>query len=134
MQDFRNLQVWQKAHELTLAVYRMTQRFPRDEAYGLTSQMRRSAASVPANIAEGTCRGGDTDFGRFVQIAFGSASELDYFVLLSRDLGYLTEDEHTFFHDSIQELRRMLNALLQKLRGASYSRNERHGQQPTANS
>ena len=80
MQDFRELKVWQKAHELTLAVYRATQSFPRDELYGLTSQLRRSASSIPANLAEGRCRRSDRDFGRFVGIALGSASETDPFV------------------------------------------------------
>ena len=75
MQDFRELKVWQKAHALTLAVYRLTARFPREQLYGITSQIRRATASIPANLAEGRCRRSDRDFGRFVGIALGSASE-----------------------------------------------------------
>ena len=89
MQSFKNLKVWEKAHVLTLDVYRSSKSFPRDEVYGLTSQMRRSAASVGANIAEGSCRNGDCEFGRFLQIAMGSASELEYHLLLARDLELL---------------------------------------------
>ena len=76
MQNFRNLKVWEKAHALTLAIYRSSKTFPRDEIYGLTSQMRRASVSIGANIAEGTCRKGDVEFARFLQMAAGSASEL----------------------------------------------------------
>ncbi len=116
MQDFRNLRVWQKAHELTLAIYKATRRFPKEEMYGLTSQMRRAAFSIPANLAEGSCRRGDTDFGRFVQIAFGSASELDYYLLLSRDLTLLQSSEYGQLDETLAEVKRMLNSLLQTLR------------------
>ena len=77
MQDFRNLKVWEKAHSLTLDVYRATKSFPREEMYGVTSQMRRASASIGANIAEGVCRRGDAGFARFLHIAVGSASELN---------------------------------------------------------
>ena len=83
MQSFRNLKVWEKAHRLTLDVYRSTKMFPRDETYGLTSQIRRAAGSIGANIAEGSCRKGDCEFSRFLQIAMGSASELEYHLLLA---------------------------------------------------
>ena len=89
MQDFRDLKVWQKGHELTLGVYRPTAQFPRDGLYGLTSQMRRSAVSAPANVAEGCCRGADPEFARFLRIAMGAASELEYHCLLARDLELL---------------------------------------------
>ena len=88
MKDFRNLEVWDKAHQLTLNVYRITKTFPGDEKFGLTSQIRRCAASVAANIAEGCGRTGNAEFHRFLQIAMGSASELEYHLLLSRDLEY----------------------------------------------
>jgi four helix bundle protein len=78
MQSFRNLKVWEKAHAITLDLYSASRSFPRDEVYGLTSQMRRASASIGANIAEGSCRKGDAEFGRFLQIAIGSASELEY--------------------------------------------------------
>ena len=86
MQDFRDLKVWAKAHMATLATYRLTETFPTTERYGLTQQMRRAAASIAANIAEGCGRGSDADFSRFLQMAFGSASELEYFLLVARDL------------------------------------------------
>jgi four helix bundle protein len=94
MKNFRDLTVWKKAHELTLAVYRATKNFPKDEIYGLTSQMRRLSASIAANIAEGCRKRTDADFARFVQNAFGSASELEYHLLLARDLGLLKAAEY----------------------------------------
>ena len=78
MQDFRQLRVWQLAHELTLDVYRITKSFPKDEQYGLTSQLRRCSSSIAANIAEGCGRGSDSEFARFLQIAMGSACEFEY--------------------------------------------------------
>jgi four helix bundle protein len=117
MQDFRNLRVWQKAHELTLAVYKTTRPFPKEEMYGLTSQMRRAAASVPANLAEGCCRQGDTEFGRFAQIALGSVSELEYHLLLSRDLELLSNAEHERLARMVEEVKRMLISFIQTLRG-----------------
>jgi four helix bundle protein len=83
MQSFRNLKVWEKSHSLTLCVYASSGAFPREEMYGLTSQMRRSSASIGANIAEGCYRKGDVEMGRFLQIAIGSASELEYQLLLA---------------------------------------------------
>jgi len=83
MKDFRELKVWEKAHQLTLEVYKATTIFPKDELYGLTSQIRRACASIPANIAEGCGRRGDAEFARFLGIAMGSASELDYHLLLA---------------------------------------------------
>jgi four helix bundle protein len=91
VQDYRHLKVWEKAHQLTLAVYKATVPFPKDELYGLTSQIRRACTSIPANIAEGCGRDGDAEFARFLRIAMGSASELDYHLLLARDLGFLNE-------------------------------------------
>ena len=90
MQNFRNLKIWHKAHALTLDVYRLSKQFPRDELYGLTSQMRRASVSIGANVAEGCCRKGDAELGRFLQIAMGSASELEYEVLLAKDLELLS--------------------------------------------
>jgi four helix bundle protein len=89
MKDFRELRVWQKAHQLTFAVYNITNRSPREELYGLTSQMRRSRASVPANLAEGCGRNRDAEFARFCSIAFGSASGLEYQLLLAKDLNLI---------------------------------------------
>jgi four helix bundle protein len=89
MQSFRNLKVWEKSHCLTLDVYKCSKSFPREEVYGLTSQMRRASTSIGANIAEGSCRRGDVDFARFLQMAAGSASELEYHLLLAHDLELL---------------------------------------------
>ena len=119
MQDFRDLKVWQKGHELTLAVYRATAQFPRDELYGLTSQMRRSAVSVPANVAEGCCRGGDTEFARFAQIAMGSASELKYYFVLARDLEFVNAEDFHRLTGQVDEVERMLSSLIRKLRAKS---------------
>ena len=115
MQDFRELKVWQKAHEAVLAVYRATAEFPPDERFGLTSQVRRSAASVAANLAEGRCRPSDRDFGRFVGIALGSASETEYYLLLARDLGFLAEAQYAQLTDQVQEVKRMLSSLYGRL-------------------
>ena len=119
MQSFRNLRVWEKAHVLTLDVYRSSKPFPRDEAYGLTSQMRRASASIGANIAEGSCRRGDCEFGRFLQIAIGSASELEYHLLLARDLELLKSLDYQRLSDEVIEVKRMLASLIHKLRAES---------------
>lgn len=119
MQDFRNLKVWHDAHELTLLLYRYTDSFPKSERYGLTSQLRRAGSSIPANLAEGCGRGSDADFARFVQFAIGSASELDYHLLLARDLGYLSNDVYDHCKEHVDEVLRMLHGLLKRLRADS---------------
>jgi len=91
MSDYRKLEVWAKAHQLTLEIYRATKTFPKDELYGLVSQMHRAASSIPMNIAEGSGRGSNADYARCVQIGLGSMNELEYQLLLARDLGFLTE-------------------------------------------
>jgi four helix bundle protein len=116
MQDFRDLKVWEKSHQFVLSVYGATSSFPRDEMYGLTSQLRRAAVSVPTNIAEGCGRGSDIDFARFLQIAMGSACETEYLLLLSRDLKYLAQERYQAFASSVTEIKRMLSALLQTVR------------------
>jgi four helix bundle protein len=117
MQDFRNLKVWQKSHSVVLSVYKTTGTFPKHELFGLTSQMRRSAYSIPTNIAEGCGRGSDADFARFLQMAMGSACELEYQLLLACDLQYLTSDNAKRVSDDVIEIKRMLSALIQKLFG-----------------
>src|SRR5438132_9985253 len=117
MKDFRNLKVWERAHELTLELYRMTGRFPREELFGLTSQMRRCSASIGANIAEGCGKRGNNEFQRFLQIASGSASELDYQLLLARDLEFLDETDYKHIAGELLQLRKMLTTLLQKVQG-----------------
>ncbi len=115
MKDFRRLKVWQKAHRLALKIYEATRKFPKDELYGMVSQMRRSSSSIARNIAEGCGRTGDAEFGRFLQIAMGSASELEYDVLLARDLTYLTLDEYEDLARDTAEVKRMLAPLILKL-------------------
>ena len=119
MADFRQLRVWQKAHEVTLDVYRITQHFPKAEAYGLTSQMRRAAISIGSNIAEGRGRDGDAEFARFIQIACGSAAELEYQLLVAKDLGHVAEKECDNLNSRIAEVGRMLVSLRGSVRNTS---------------
>jgi four helix bundle protein len=116
MRDFRELKVWGKGHRLTLGVYEATGRFPRHEVYGLTSQLRRCSASIPANIAEGCGKSGDAELGRFLLISMGSASELEYHLLLARGLGYLDTDQHQNLTHQTQEVRKILSAIIKTLR------------------
>jgi len=116
MRDFRQIRVWLKAHELTLEVYKTTALFPREELYGLTSQLRRAAASIPANIAEGFGRGGNAELARFLQMGMGSAYEIEYHALLARDLSLVNETVYQKLQDRIVEVKRMLAALLLKVR------------------
>ena len=116
MQDFRGLRVWQKSHQLALEVYRATAGFPKEEWYGLRSQIRRCSYSIPSNIAEGCGRGTDAEFGRFLQIAMGSASELEYFLLLVHDLAMLAPEIHKRLESEVNEVRRMLNSFLQTVK------------------
>lgn len=116
MQDYRNLEVWKQAHLIVLDVYRLTSTYPKEELYGLVSQTRRAAASVPTNIAEGCGRGSDADFGRFLQIALGSATELDYHLLLARDLGYIDQTALTSLSPNLDRVRKILNAFLKRLK------------------
>jgi four helix bundle protein len=115
MQRFTKLVVWCRAHQLVLMVYRLTARFPADERYAIVAQLRRAAASVPANIAEGARREGRADYARMLNIAQGSLAETEYFVLLSRDLGYLVPDAADSCFDEITQLARMLHALRSKV-------------------
>jgi four helix bundle protein len=113
--DFRELKVWEKAHQLTLEVYKATTNFPREELYGLTSQIRRSSASIAANIAEGCGRGSVAELGRYLQMAMGSASELEYHLLLARDLKILASPAYELLAQRVTEVKRMLTSFLQKL-------------------
>jgi four helix bundle protein len=115
MEDFKKLKVWSKAHLLTLAVYEITRKFPREEVFGLTSQIRRASASIGANIAEGCGRRSDPEMKRFVQIARGSANELEYHLLLARDLQLLPVEEFKELETKTLEIQRMLAALTQRL-------------------
>jgi four helix bundle protein len=124
VEDFKNLKVWKKAHELTLVLYQSTRTFPKDEIYGLTSQIRRAAASVGANIAEGCGRRSDPEMKRFVQIARGSANEVEYHLLLARDLQFLTLGEFRCLEAQILEIQRMLAALSQRLQRPILARSQ----------
>jgi four helix bundle protein len=115
MQDFRQLKVWQKSHALVLRVYGATTTFPDSERFGLTSQMRRAAFSIPANIAEGCARSGKLELRQFLHISAGSVSELDYFLLLARDLRLFTDKQYESIQPSLAEIRRMLTGLIQRV-------------------
>jgi|SRR5699024_6131606 len=115
MRNFRKLSVWEKSHELTLAIYKSTSSYPKEELYGLTSQMRRSASSVPSNIAEGCGRNTQPQFVRFLNIAFGSASELEYQIILSRDLEFIDSNTFKELSQNTTEIKRMLYSLIQKV-------------------
>jgi len=122
MEDFKDLKVWHKAHELTIIIYERTRSFPKDELYGLTSQIRRASGSIGANIAEGCGRRSDPEMRRFVQIARGSASELEQHLLLARDLRFLEQSDFTELTGRVLEIQRMLAALAQRLRPALLAR------------
>ncbi len=116
MQDFKELKVWQKAHKLTLAVYRITVGFPHEERYGLTGQLRRACSSIGANLAEGCGRDGNAELARFCSIAMGSASELQYHLLLARDLNPMEPTDYAALTEAAAEIKRMLTGLRQKLK------------------
>ena len=115
MRDFTKLAVWTKAHDLTLRIYTQTGSFPR-ETYGITSQLKRAVSSIPANIAEGCGREGDPELARFLTIAMGSASEVEYFLLLAKDLAYLDQSDYEDLVADLFELKRMHVRFLQRLR------------------
>jgi four helix bundle protein len=124
VQDFKKLTVWVKSHELTLRIYELTATFPREELYALTSQIKRSASSVPANIAEGCGRDGPAELRRFLQIAVGSASETEYYLLLARDLHFLSVADYERTLDSTLEIKRMLSGLIRRLNTDTRSRRQ----------
>lgn len=116
VQDFRKVKAWEKAHELTLEVYRATVGFPDNERYGIVSQMRRACTSIPTNIAEGCGRNSKKDLARFIDVATGSANEVDYQLQLALDLGYLSENLHSDLARKVKEVRRMLTAFNKTVR------------------
>ncbi len=115
MQDFKKLKVWEKAHPFVLEVYRASKLFPSEEKFGLTSQIRRAAASIPTNMAEGCGRNSNPDMARFLHISMGSASEVEYLLILAKDLTILPEDRFAEMEAELFEIKRMLNALIQKI-------------------
>jgi four helix bundle protein len=116
MRDFRQLKVWEKAHTLTLRIYQVTKDFPKEEIYSLTSQIRRSCSSIPTNIAEGCGRGTNKEYAQFLQIAFGSSYELDYQILLAKDLNYIDNAIYVELNGELSSLQKQLASLLQKVR------------------
>ena len=118
MQNFRKLQVWEKSHAMALSIYRATATFPEPERYGLTSQMRRAGFSIPSNIAEGCGRAGRAELRQYLHVSLGSASELDYFLLLARDLQFLAPRQYDALEAKIREIKLMLAGLIQKVASA----------------
>jgi len=116
LRNFKELKVWQKSHKLTLAVYKGTAIFPKEEVYGLTSQIRRACSSISANIAEGCGRGSEAEFAQFLQIAMGSASELESHLLLAHDLEFLKDSAYHQLESDVCEVKRMLAVFIKKLR------------------
>ena len=119
MKDFRQLKVWEKAHQLALDIYKASAIFPKEELYGLTSQIRRASMSIPTNIAEGCGRNTDPDFARFLQIAMGSASETEYQLILTHDLGFISREKYEKLQNDVEEVKRMLASLLKTIRTKS---------------
>lgn len=119
---YERLQVWQKAHSLTLDIYRITAQFPATEQYGLTSQLRRAAASIGANIAEGNSRLSLNEFRQFLSISRGSTNEVDYFIILSCDLGYITTGDSVALRERCEEIKRMITGLINSVSRRSVSR------------
>jgi four helix bundle protein len=115
LRNYRDLQVWSKSYALTLELYRSSRAFPKEELYGLTSQMRRASVSIGANLAEGCGRRTNAEMGRFVRIAMGSASELDHHLLLCKDLGFLENDQYRGVARRLTEVRKMLSSLLSSI-------------------
>lgn len=115
MRDFRKYKVWELGHQLALDIYKSTSGFPKGEMYGVTSQMRRASSSIPANIAEGCGRESDAEFRRFLIISQGSVSELEYFNILVKDLGYISESIHNDLNAKINITKRSLHNLIKKL-------------------
>lgn len=115
MRDYKKYIVWQKSHHLVLDIYKVTKLFPKGELFGLTSQMRRPSSSIPTNIAEGAGRNGDKDFCRFLYIALGSANEIEYQIILSKDLDYINNEAASALISKIEEVKKMLNKLISTL-------------------
>ena len=115
LRNYKELKVWQKSYQLCLNVYKMTQKYPKSEVYGFTSQMRRAALSIPCNIAEGYGRKSTADYLRFLYMSYGSACELETQILLSGDLAYLEAESLSDIQQDFEEVERMLKALIKSL-------------------
>ena len=115
MKDYKKYLVWQKSHQLTLDVYKLSAKYPREETFNLVSQIKRSSSSIPTNIAEGCGRKSDKDFSRFLYISFGSANELEYQMLLSKDLDFISAEDYEKIQLQTEEIKKMLSALIKTL-------------------
>lgn len=115
MQDFKNLKVWQKAHELALFTYKITAEFPKEELFGLRNTLRKTSVDIPGFIAEGCAKSSDQEFGRLISTAIGLNNRLEYYALVSRDLTLLNEAIHKDYADRITEVRKMLSGFNQRL-------------------
>lgn len=116
MQDYKKLEVWKKAHMLVKEVYMLTVAFPKEELYGLVSQLRRASVSIPTNIAEGSGKASKADFGRYLQIAFGSANEVEYLLLLSFELKYINQNYYEVINAQTEQIKKMLSGLLKSVK------------------
>lgn len=116
MKDFRNLKVWELSHKVAVMIYNVTSSFPKEETYGLTSQIRRASTSIPTNISEGCGRDSDADFKRFLQIAFGTSCELEYLLFLSCELKLVSDKDFTLLNSQIVEIKKMSIGLIKKLK------------------
>ena len=119
MKDFKNIEMWQRSHKLTIEIYKATQQFPKEEIFGLTSQIRRAVSSIPTNIAEGCGRRTNAELANFLNIASGSASEVEYEILLAKEVGYITEVQCDAWTKEVCEIRCMLAAYMKKLKTES---------------
>ncbi len=115
MRDYKKYDIWKLSHLLTLEVYRITESFPKEEIFGLTSQIRRASSSIGINIVEGCGRGSDEDFKRFLRNASGSAFEVEYILLLSKDLNYISEDKFIELTPKAEELKIKISKLILKI-------------------
>jgi four helix bundle protein len=118
MKDYRKILAWQKSHELVLQIYGLTEKFPKHELFGLTSQLRRAAVSVPTNIAEGYGRTTDVEIARFMDISLGSVNQMEYLLLLCMELKYITKDSSDQIFPKLVEIRKMLIAFVKTLRNS----------------
>ena len=118
MKDYKKYLVWQKSHQLTLDVYKLSEKYPKEETFNLVSQIKRSSSSIPTNIAEGCGRKSDKDFSRFLYISFGSANELEYQMLLSKDLNFISAEDYEKIQLQTEEIKKMLSALIKTLNGS----------------
>jgi len=138
MRGFRDLRVWKGAHELVLMIHEVSRTFPQNERFGLTSQIRRAAASIPANIGEACGRDGDGEMLRFLRISMGSATETEYHLMLAHDLGFLTSETYKDLNERLGQVKKMLNAFTQKVKTDRQRVNDNdwppNSQQRTANS